>query len=200
MNPSWWGSLSPIEHVYWVIAVAASTVLAIQLIIACASGFEFHMGSMGSDLGGHGGDVGQHHGDMGMPHFQLMTIRNVVAFFSLFGWTGLAFNHMGLPLGLTILFSFICGLIMMVITAALFYGMYRLQSDGNVNYDSAKGLKGTVYLKIPPTGQGYGQIRIVLQGKIIEMEAVSKDTVEIPTGSNVIIKEVSSSIAVVERA
>jgi hypothetical protein len=32
------------------------------------------------------------------------------------------------------------------------------------------------------------------------MEAVSKDTVEIPTGSNVIIKEVSSSIAVVERA
>jgi membrane protein implicated in regulation of membrane protease activity len=200
MNPSWWGSLSPVEHVYWVIAIAASTVLAIQLIIACASGFEFHMGSMGSDLGSHGGDAGSHHGDMGMPHFQLMTIRNVVAFFSLFGWTGLAFNHMGLPIWLTIFLSFICGFIMMVITAAIFYGLYKLQSDGNVNYDSAKGLKGTAYLRIPPVGQGSGQIRVVLQGKIIEMEAVSTDPQEIPTGANVLIKEVSNSKAIVERA
>lgn len=200
MNPSWWGSMSPVEHVYWVIAVASSTLLAIQLIIACASGFEFHMGSMGSDLGSHGGDAGHHHGDMGMPHFQLLTIRNVVAFFSLFGWTGLAFNHHGLPLWAVILLSCLCGFVMMVLTAAIFYSLYKLQSDGNINYDSAKGLKATVYLKIPPVGQGMGQVRVVLQGKIIEMEAISTSTEEIPTGSNVLIKEVSSSKAIVERA
>jgi len=200
MNPSWWGSLSPVEHVYWIIAIAASTLLAVQLVIACLSGFEFHVGSMGSDLGSHGGDAGGHHGDVGMPHFQLLTIRNVVAFFALFGWTGLAFNHQGLPLWLTIFLSSICGLIMMVITAALFYGMSRLQSDGNVNYNSAKGLLATAYLRIPPVGQGAGQIRVVLQGKIIEMEAVSTDTTEIPTGANVLIKEVSNSKAIVERA
>lgn len=199
MNPSWWGSLSPIEHVYWIISVAATTILAIQLVIACASGFEFHMGSMGSDLGGHSGDVGHDH-DMGMPHFQLLTIRNVVAFFSLFGWTGLAFNHMGLPLGLTIFLSFICGLIMMVATAAIFYSLYKLQSDGNVDYNSAKGLKASVYLRIPPVGQGAGQIRVILQGKITEMDAISTETTEIPTGANVLIKDVANSKAIVERS
>jgi hypothetical protein len=191
--------MSPVEHVYWIIAIAASTLLAVQLIIACASGFEFHMGSMGSDLGSHGGDAG-HHGDMGMPHFQLLTIRNVVAFFSLFGWTGLAFFHQGLPLWAVVLLSCLCGFVMMVLTAAIFYSLYKLQGDGNVNYDSAKGLKATVYLKVPPVGQGMGQVRVVLQGKIIEMEAVSTSTEEIPTGSNVLIKEVSSSKAIVERA
>ena len=199
MNPSWWGSLSSVEHVYWIIAVAASTVLAIQLIIACASGFEFHMGSMGSDLGSHGGDAG-HHGDMGMPHFQLLTIRSIVAFFSLFGWTGLAFYHQNLPLWAVILLSILCGFIMMVLTAAIFYGLYKLQSDGNVHYDTAKGLNATVYLKIPAIGQGKGLIRVVLQEKTLDMDAVTTDSSEIPTGANVLIKEVSSSTAIVERA
>jgi membrane protein implicated in regulation of membrane protease activity len=197
MNPSWWGSLTPIEHVYWIISIAASTVLAIQLIIACVSGFEFHMGSMGSDLGSHGGD-GSH--DMGMPHFQLLTIRNLVAFFSLFGWSGLAFYHQGLPLWVVILLSTFCGFIMMVITAALFYGMYKMQSSGNVSYENAKGLKASVYIRIPPVGQGVGQIRVILQGKIVEMDADTTSSEEIPTGSSVFIKEVSSSKATVERA
>jgi hypothetical protein len=196
MNPSWWGAMSPMEHVYWVIAVAASTILAIQLIIACASGFEFHMGSMGSDLGSHGGDTSH---DIGMPHFQLLTLRNLVAFFALFGWSGLAFYHHGLPIWLVGLLSSLCGLVMMVVTAALFYGMSRLQCDGNLDYAKAKDLKASVYLTIPPTNQGVGQIKVILQGKIVEMEAVTNGTEAIPTGSSVIIKEVSSSKAIVER-
>lgn len=197
MNPGWWGSLSPVEHVYWIIAVAASTVLAIQLIIACVSGFEFHMGS---DLGAHGGDAGHHgHGDVD-PHFQLLTIRNIVAFFALFGWTGLAFISQELPLWAVIIFSSLCGFAMMIITAGIFYGLYKLQSDGTVKYASAKGLKGSVYLKIPQVGQGAGQIRVILQGKIVEMEAVTTEPSEIPTGASVLIKDVSSSQAIVERA
>lgn len=197
MNSGWWGSMSPVEHVYWIIAVAASTVLVIQLIIACVSGFEFHIGS---DLGAHGGDAGHHgHGDVD-PHFQLLTIRNVVAFFALFGWTGLAFFHQGLPLWAVLLFSSLCGFAMMILTASIFYGLYKLQSDGTVTYSSAKGLKGTVYLKIPPVGQGAGQIHVILQGKTVEMEAVTTEPNEIPTGANVLIKEVSSSQAIVERA
>lgn len=198
MNPGWWGSLSPVEHVYWIIAIAASTVLAIQLIIACISGVDFHMGS---DLGAHGGDAGHHHGAGDMdPHFQLLTIRNVVAFFALFGWTGLAFFQQGLPMWAVILLSSLCGFAMMVLTAGIFYGLYKLQSSGNVKYEAAKGLKGIVYLRIPPVGTGCGQIRVVLQGKVIEMEAISSETEEIPTGATILITEISqSSKALVER-
>lgn len=200
MNPGWWGSLSPVEHVYWIIAIAASTVLAIQLIIACATGLDFHIGSIGSDLGSHGGDAGHHHGGDMDPHFQLLTIRNVVAFFALFGWTGLAFFRQGLPLWAVILLSSLCGFAMMVLTAGIFYGLYKLQSDGTVKYGAAKGLKGIVYLRIPPVGAGCGQIRVVLQGKVIEMEALSSEPVEIPTGATILITEITnSSRALVER-
>ena len=191
----WWSSLSPIEHVYWIMAIAASTVLAVQLIIACSAGLDFHMGS---DLGSGDHDVGTH--DFGVPHFQLMTIRNVVAFFALFGWSGLACYSHHMPVWLVILLSFICGLVMMVVTGLLFFGLSKLQSSGNINYSQAKGLNATVYLRIPAAQTGAtGQIKVILQGKTVEMEAFSTSS-EIPTGANVTIKEVTNSKAIVERA
>jgi hypothetical protein len=194
MNQIWWGSLSPIEHIYWIIAIAATTILAVQLIIVCFSGLDFHIGS---DLS-HG-DVTSPGHDISMPHFQMLTIRNIVAFFALFGWSGLAFYHHHLPLWSVILLSFSCGFAMMMITAAIFWGLSKMQSSGNVDYNSAKGLQATVYLKIPPSGAGSGQIKVSLQGKFVEMEALATGVNEIPTGSSVIIKEITDSKALVER-
>lgn len=201
MSPLWWSHLSSVEHVYWIIAVAATTVLAIQLVIACISGAEmgFHVGSMGSDLGSHGGDAGHGH-DLAEPHFQLLTIRTVVSFFAIFGWSGLAFYHQGLSTLMVTILSFSCGLVMMVITAAAFYGLSRLQCSGNVDYSAAKGQKAQVYLRIPPVGTGFGQVKLALQGSMVYMDAYSTESKEIPTGDFVTIKEVSSSKAVVERA
>jgi hypothetical protein len=145
MDQSWWGAMSSVEHVYWIIAIAASTILAVQLIIACISGLEFHIGS---DLGSH--DVGHH--DIDMPHFQLLTVRNIVAFFALFGWSGLAFYHGGFHIGVVILLSFICGFIMMVITALIFLALSKMQSSGNLDYAAAKGLKAVAYLRFQSWG------------------------------------------------
>jgi len=183
---------SSIEQVYWIIAIAASTVLAVQLIIACFAGLDFHV-----DAGDH--DVGTHDGDIGLPHFQLLTVRNIVAFFALFGWSGLAFYHAGHPVWLVILLSFICGFLMMILSGSIFFGLSKLQSSGNVDYSQAKGLNASVYLKIPSAQSGAtGQIKVVLQGKTIEMEAFSTGA-EIPTGASVLIKEVTNSKAIVER-
>jgi hypothetical protein len=193
MDQSWWGAMTPIEHIYWIIAVVASTVLAVQLIIACFSGFDIHMGS---DLGGHDANVGHH--DIGEPHFQLLTVRSVVAFFAIFGWSGLAFYHQGLSVPTVILLSCFCGFLMMVATAGCFFGLSKLQGEGTLNLNLAKGLKATVYLRIPPLG--VGQIKVSLQGRLIEMEALNTKSEEIPTGAIVVIKEVSNSKAIVERA
>ncbi len=35
-----WASLSPVEHVYWIIACGASVVLVVQTIIAFVSGVD----------------------------------------------------------------------------------------------------------------------------------------------------------------
>jgi len=187
---AWWGALSPVEHVFWIMAVAASTVLLIQLIIACFAGFEF-------DIDTHH-DIDGHH-DIGGPHFQLLTVRGLVAFFSIFGWSGLAFNHHGYHISLVIIFAMICGFIMMLATALIFWGLASLQRVSIMDLSKAKGSFATVYLKIPAVGKGQGKISLTLQNKVIEVNAITTDTEDIPTGATVQIKEISNLKTIVER-
>jgi hypothetical protein len=189
MDYSWWGQMTSLEHVYWIISVAASVILAIQLVLAFTTGFDFHMGS---DLGAHGGD-------MNLPHFQLLTIRNVVGFFAVFGWVGIAMIHAHASTALTIAVSFACGLAMMGIMTAMFLGLSRLQSSGNLDVASAKGQEAKVYLTIPPARKSGGIIEVVLQGKMVEIDALTDNGEQIPTGAFVKVKEIINNIALVER-
>jgi membrane protein implicated in regulation of membrane protease activity len=189
MNPSWWGQMTSVEHVYWIIAIAGSIFLLIQLVLAFVSGIDFHIGS---DLGAHGGDFG-------FPHFQLLTLRNIVAFFAVFGWVGLAMFHAGASITLTIIVSFFCGLLVMVIMSAMFFGLSHLQSSGNIDVSLAKGQQANVYLTIPPTRKIGGKIEVTLQGKIIEMNAITDNTEPIPTGTIVMITDILNNQALVER-
>jgi hypothetical protein len=189
MEYSWWGQMSPLEHVYWIISIAASVVLAIQLVLAFVSGLDFHMGS---DLGAHGGDLN-------LPHFQLLTIRNVVGFSAVFGWVGLAMIHAHASTALTIAVSFVCGLCMMAIMTAMFLGLSRLQSSGNLEVSSAKGKDAKVYLAIPPARKSGGKIELVLQGKVVELDALTDQAEQIPTGAFVTVKDIINNQALVER-
>lgn len=188
---SWWSSMSNFEHVYWIIAVAASTVLVVQLILSFVSGFEFHAGS----------DLGVHHGvdGIGEPHFQLLTIRTVVAFFALMGWTGLACYHQHLPKIVTISISFLCGLVMMATTAGLFLLLAKLQCSGNTDYSLAVGQLGKVYLPIPPNKQGTGKIEVIINGRKVEMDAITTCDIVIASSREIRVKEVNNNIALVER-
>lgn len=184
MVTSIWVDFSLIEKIYYGIAVISSFILILQLVIAFISGIDMHPGT---DL------------DIGVPHFQLLTIRNFVAFFVLFGWSGLAFIQLDFPLLATLGLSFLCGFIMMCVTAGLFLLSIKLQSDGTLDYSQAKGLTGTVYLSIPPYRQGKGKITVTLQNRMIEMDALNISNLEILTGTPVRITDVINSNAVVER-
>jgi len=190
MGQHWWATLTSLQHVYWIIAIAASVALTIQLILVCVSGVEFHMGS---DLGAH------HGGDVEASHFQLLTIRNIVAFFAVFGWVGLALNHAGFATTDTIIASFFSGLLMMVIMAAMFLGLSKLQSSGTLDFTAAKGLAAQTYLIIPASRKSFGKIEVVLQGKKVEMDAITDDTQHISTGTIVKILDIINNQAVVER-
>jgi hypothetical protein len=195
MEYSWWGRMTSLEHVYWIIAIAASVFLMIQLVLAFISGMDFHIGS---DLGEHGG-LDSSSSDFNFPHFQLLTIRNVVAFFTVFGWVGLAMIHADASTALTIIISLVCGLTMMFIMSAMFLGLSRLQTSGNLDVSLAKGLQAKVYLTIPPKRKGEGKIEVVIQGKIVEMNAMTDNAEQIPTGTFVNIKDILNNQALVER-
>lgn len=194
MDASWWGQMSSLEHVYWIIAIAASVVLLVQLALAFVSGMDLHIGG---DLGAHDGGDGS--SDFNVPHFQLLTIRNVVAFFSVFGWVGIAMIHADASTSLTIVVSFLCGLLIMVIMSTMFLGLARLQSSGNLDVSLARGKQAKVYLSIPAARKGVGKIEVVIQGKIVEMDAVTEDIEQICTGSFVNVKDILNNQALVER-
>jgi uncharacterized membrane protein YciS (DUF1049 family) len=187
---SWWLTLSPLEHVYLIIALIATTVLLIQLILAFISGVEFHSGS----------DIAAHHGDISEPHFQLLTIRNIVAFFAVFSWSGLAFHQHHFSTTLTVIFSFICGLVMMIIVSSIFYLLFKLQSDGTIkDTEVIKAVGQTAVVYLPISNTIMGKINITLQGRQIEINAITKDSVLIPTGSLVKVLQVINNQALVER-
>lgn len=186
---AWWISMSSIEQVYWGIAIAASIVLAIQIPIALSTGLEVH-----------DGDIATHHGADGGGDFQLLTIRNAVAYFAVMGWSGLSLISMKVPVLLIVGLSCFFGFAMMMVSALIFYAISRLQSSGTLNLSQAIGKKASVYLTIPSASslKGIGKIEVILQGRKVEIDAWTSNPEEIKTGSLVIITEIVDGKAVVE--
>ena len=190
MDHGWWTAMSSLEHVYWIIAISASVVLAVQLVLVFVSGFDMNMGS----------DMAAHHGDsLDLPHFEILTIRNIVAFFAVFGWVGLALHNAGASTAVTILVSFACGLVMMVIMASMLLGLARLQTSGSLDVTTAAGQPAQTYLTIPAARNGIGKIEVIIQGKKVEMDAITDDLEPITTGSSVQVSQVINNKALVER-
>lgn len=190
----WWSSLTQFEHVYWIMAVASSTVLAVQLIMAMVTGLDFHDGS---SLG-HGG-TDAHHGDIGVPHFQLLTVRNVVGFFAVMSWSGLTLNSYHAPIIVTILVSMLLGVMMMVIMAVAFFALSRLEVSGNMDMKSIIGQTATVYIPVPRNRTSSGAISINAQGRKTQFDAVTDDSEVIATNALVRIIDINNNQAVIER-
>jgi hypothetical protein len=170
---SWWAILTLPEKVYWIIAIPSTLLLIVQIVMTL--------------MGGEADDVdGDFDGDLdvdGGAGWQFFSYKNIVGFFTLFGWTGLGFLQMGLGLLIAGFFSFIAGIIMMAIMAALFYYISKLHQSGTMIIDNAIGHTGDVYLRIPPSREGHGKLQVEIQGSLREMDAITDDEKELPTGS-----------------
>ncbi len=192
---SWWSLLALPEKVYWIIAIPSTVLLLVQVTMTL-------MGSDASDLEtDFDGDLDGGDGDLdGGAGWQFFTYKNVLGFFTLFGWTGLGFLQMGLGLLIVGIFSVIAGLTMMVVMAALFYYISRLNQSGTMIIEHAIGHTGEVYLRIPPNREGHGKIQVEFQGNLQEMDAITDDEKELPTGSIAQVLEiVNNQILLVTR-
>ncbi|MCK5206799.1 MAG: hypothetical protein KAQ79_02225, partial [Cyclobacteriaceae bacterium] len=166
------------EKVYWIIAIPSTVLLLIQVVMTL-------MGGEADDLeSDFDGDLDSSDGEMeGGVGWQFITYKNVLGFFTLFGWTGLGFLQMGLGLLIAVFFSFVSGLIMMAIMATLFYYISKLYQSGTMVIENAIGQTGEVYLRIPPNREGHGKLQVEIQGTLREMDAITDDEKELPTGS-----------------
>lgn len=185
---SWWQSLVMFEKIFWVFALLFSFLFVIQLIMAFAGGDGDLAAGDADDYIGHDDGIG----------YQFFTIKNLIAFFTVFGWTGIACIKGGMSKGLTIGIALLAGSIMVVMMAFLFRSMSRLKQSGTLQMKNAIGLIAETYLFIPARREGFGKIHIKVQGSLHELQAITDDTEKIPTGKLVkVVGIVNDSVLLV---
>lgn len=167
---TWWEGLSVVLKIYWSIAVPFTLFFVLQLIL--------------SFLGAESPDDlpdAEIEADHGIP-FQFLTLKNLIGFFTIFAWTGIACTEAGMGNGLTLLIATIAGLLMMGLMAGLFYLMMKSGADGTMKIQKAIGQVGEVYLTIPSSRGGMGKVQVKVSGALRTLDAMSDDPEPLATG------------------
>ena len=175
-----WSTIGLFEQVYWIMAIPATLIFTVLLVLTIA----------GTDADTDvSTDIDSDIADGDSIPFQFISLKNIVAFFAVFGWSGIGFINAGMTYWLVLILSFFCGLLMMFLMASLFYLMSKLVESGTLNMKNAIGKLGEVYLVIPGKRGGMGKVQINVQGSLRELDAIT-DTDTIPTSSIVIVLDV----------
>ena len=209
----WWESLSMFGRVLACIAIPSTLLLLIQTILAMIgigggedsdAGFDADADA-DADFGTEGADTIFGNDipdgsdldtiDAGL---RLLSLRSIIAFSAVFSWTGLLLLRIGSPMWVTVAVSLAAGFAAMLLVAILIRQTMRLQADGTKNIRSALGRTGTVYLRVPATRGGTGQVTLLLGESYEELSAVTDEETDIPSGREVIVIGVSGSSVVVK--
>ena len=178
----WFQELTSFQKMYWVIT-GVSTLIFLFVLVS-------------TFIGADGGDIGDVDAEIDADTgagFQFFTFKNVVAFFAIFGWSGIASMDAGNTKSTTIFISIICGLAMMSIMAAMFYYISKLTSSGTLKMKNALNAIGEVYLTVGANRSRTGKIQIKIQGALRELEALTDYNEDLKQGKIIKVIEVTNN-------
>ncbi len=206
---AWWSALSGIEHFFLLLAIPATVLLLIQTILLLfgmgGGGHDAHLESDVSGLEGPDADFNldahdvsyDHDADAGAPDathdtvadagLRMFTIRGFVAFFSIFGWTGVACTQGGMRVFPSLAIAFAAGLASMLAIAFIMRMAMRLQVNGTISLTNAVGRGATVYMRVPAGRTERGKVNLLVQDSYIEADAVTDESSDLMPGREVIV-------------
>ena len=155
--------------ILWCIALLFSLLFVIQTVIS------MFIGGGDGDIDAMGDDG---HGDAS----QFFTIRNMIAFFTMFGWSGLAALKSGIPNSWVIVIAVGSGVATVAMLYFIMTRVTRLRQSGTLQHKNAVSQIGETYLRIPASRNGIGKVQIQVQGRLVELEAMTDDPEDIATG------------------
>lgn len=181
----WFTELVWFHKIFWIIALIGSVFFLIMLVATF----------IGGDVDGEIGEV-----DFDSGGFHFFTIKNLIAFFTIFGWAGIAAIEADLSKGLVILIAFVSGFMMMLVMATLFYFISKLNDSGTLITSNAIGTIGDVYLTLGKNRSKIGKVNIKIQGAIRELEALTDEEDDLKQGTVIKVLEVTNNgILIVEK-
>ncbi len=218
---AWWEGLGTVLQVLYCIAIPSTLILVLQMLLSMIGG----QGDGGTDVSDTSGldtsgeldtdmmfdgdvcdtcgeihDGAMHDGgnpaDFGTLKF--LTLQTIVTFLTVFGWVSIVCVSGGMQPVLGILIGAVCGFIMMFVVAKLIQMSGRLAEDGTMNLRNAIGETATVYVTIPPKGDGEGKVTMQLQGRFCEMDAVNAGDTPLASGKQVLVTDIIGDTLVVE--
>jgi membrane protein implicated in regulation of membrane protease activity len=156
-----------------------------------------HDAGSAADMHGqaHNGDASSP-GDVGS--FRLFTLQTIVAFLCVYGWTTIIMYGSVGERGMSSLTGVLFGVVAMVAIAKLVQQTARLAANGAYVPDNAIGVTGTVYIPIPAARQGSGKVNVIVQGSLMECDAVTDGDTALATNSNVRVVGVTGETLIVE--
>jgi hypothetical protein len=175
----WWEGLSLALKIYWAIAIPFTVFFVLQLILTFVGG-DLDDGTELSD------DAAL---DGGMP-FQFLTLKSMIAFFTIFGWAGIASIDSGLSHWWSIGIAGVAGLFMMFIMATFAYLLSKANVSGTMKFQKAVGETGQVYLTIPARRASQGQVQVKVQGVLRTLTAITDDENDLPNGKTIVVMRV----------
>lgn len=178
----WFSNLEFLPKIYWSIALVGSLIFIGVMLMAFIVGDVDDVGDIDADLDA---DVGA--------GFQFISFKNLVGFFTIFGWSGIACIDAGLSTPITVILSVTCGLLMMLIMATLFYFITKLSDSGTLDYKNAIDATGEVYLPIGADRSSMGKVTVKVQGAIRELDALTDALSDLKSGTIIKVVDVTAN-------
>ncbi len=123
---------------------------------------------------------------------RLLTLRGIVAFLAVAGWGGLWLLNVELHPVAAVFLAIAMGFWAMLLMAVFLRVALRLQQDGTMDYRNALGCAGTVYLTVPAGRAGTGKVNVLFQDQLRELDAVTDEPEQLPTGTEIVVVAVTN--------
>ncbi|MBU1145710.1 MAG: hypothetical protein KJ971_07680 [Firmicutes bacterium] len=195
----WWEGLTVFQQVMFVIAVPATVIMIIFMILMLLgiSDTEFD-GSVDIDGGDIDGSMDSFNDEplSGFSGLKVLTLRGVLAFLSIGAWVSFIASNYLIPI-LSLLIGMACGALAAYLLALAFKAAMNLESEGNLNYENAIGKNGTVYIRVPNNKTGKGKVTLTFQERFVEVEAVTLEQIDLMPGTSVEITGLENETTVV---
>lgn len=181
--------MSTLESVLWILALIGSTGFVLM----------FALSMIGADSDADLDTDTDISTDYGIG-FQFLTLKNVMAFLTIFGWTGIVCLDNRFSVGTTLTISILAGLAMMLIMTFLFFWISKLAESGTLKIENAIGKIGEVYLSIGANRSRIGKISIDVQGSKRELSALTDNDEDLKQGEVIkVVEVINGELLLVEK-